>query len=557
MSSKSLDILLFLNKFNGLSQRIFLELQKLGHQIKVLEINKEDDMLKFSKEYYHDLIICPFLTKRVPREIWSNETKPCLIVHPGIQGDRGLTSLDWAIKENKMEWGVTVLQAAENMDAGNIWSTTNFSINRSNMNLLTKSSLYSNEVTNASVVSVLQAVKNFIDQVPSKPLDYSDPNTKGVLKRNMNNQDREIDWKCSAEEISSIIRMSDTQPGAIAVLSVPKCNYSNKYRIFGSVVEKEQSFSFDTNAPGDVVGHRNGAILVKCKKSFIWLSHLKSNKLKLPALYWLNQAKHSTAYIPAPKLNYLVGEEPQTFQEIWINVVDGVCFIHFNFYNGAMSVFQCKQLKNVLKLVDSNHLVKTVVLMGGYNCFSNGIHLNVIDNAEDSFDESWENINAINDVVKQIFQMSKITISALQGNAGAGGCMMALASDYVWCRKGVVLNPHYKSMKLFGSEYHTYFLKKRVGINKSRELLDSAMPILSSTALDIGMFDKVEGNTVEEFRQFVYKESLSVNSKSYIKNNSQKIYEELEHHRNIELSMMNLNFRNADYNEARRNFVHH
>ncbi|XP_047130059.1 hydrogenase maturation factor HoxX-like isoform X2 [Hydra vulgaris] len=513
-------------------------------------------MLKYSKDYNHDLIICPFLTKCVPREVWS-KTKPCLIVHPGIQGDRGMNSLDWAIKENKLQWGVTVLQAAENMDAGNIWSTTNFSINRNNMNSLTKSSLYSNEITNASVVSVLQAVSNFIDQIPSKPLDYSDPNTKGVLKRNMNNQDREIDWKCSAEEISSIIRMSDSQPGAIAVLSVPSCNYSSKFRVFGSVIEKEQLFSFDKNAPGDIVGQRNGAILVKCKNGYIWLSHLKNNKLKLPAIYWLQQAKNSIGYIPTLKLNYSVGEEPQTFQEIWTNVVDGVCFIHFNFYNGAMNVSQCKQLESVLKLVDSNRLIKTVVLMGGYNCFSNGIHLNVIDHAEDSFNESWENINAINDVVKQIFQMSKTTISALQGNAGAGGCMMSLASDYVWCRKGVVLNPHYKSMKLFGSEYHTYFLKKRVGLRKSQELLDSTMPILSSTALDIGMFDKVEGNTVEEFRDFVYKESLSINSRFVKEKTYQQIFDELEHHRKKELSMMIKNFRSSEYNEARKNFVYH
>jgi putative two-component system protein, hydrogenase maturation factor HypX/HoxX len=33
--------------------------------------------------------------------------------------------------------------------------------------------------------------------------------------------------------------------------------------------------------------------------------------------------------------------------------------------------------------------------------------------------------------------------------------MMALAADRVYARDGVVLNPHYKGMGLYGSEYWT------------------------------------------------------------------------------------------------------
>ena len=40
--------------------------------------------------------------------------------------------------------------------------------------------------------------------------------------------------------------------------------------------------------------------------------------------------------------------------------------------------------------------------------------------------------------------------SLIQANAGAGGAMMALASDLVWCQRDVVLNPHYKLMGLYG-----------------------------------------------------------------------------------------------------------
>ena len=61
----------------------------------------------------------------------------------------------------------------------------------------------------------------------------------------------------------------------------------------------------------------------------------------------------------------------------------------------------------------------------------------------------------------------KLVVAALQGNAGAGGVILALAADQVWARPGVVLNPHYQGMSgLYGSEYWTYLLPKRVVAKK-------------------------------------------------------------------------------------------
>ena len=43
----------------------------------------------------HDLVICPYLTKKIPTEVYENNI--CWIVHPGIVGDRGAYSLDYAL----------------------------------------------------------------------------------------------------------------------------------------------------------------------------------------------------------------------------------------------------------------------------------------------------------------------------------------------------------------------------------------------------------------------------------------------------------------------------
>lgn len=318
-----------------------MELERRNHRVSVFEIGSGNEMVDISMHNKHDLIICPFLTTRVPAEVWGNKTTPCLIVHPGIEGDQGMHSLDWAIKSNLKEWGVTVLQASKDMDAGDIWATSNFQIKQDNQNMLTKSSLYANEVTTAVITSILQAVDNYQDGVLPRPLDFSNPNVKGRLQRKMKKSDRIIDWKKSADTISRQIRMSDTQPGATAELAKTK----EMYQVYGFHIEKSGlQLQFADSQPGEIIGHRDGAILIKCGDGLLWLSHLKKNKLKLPSTLWLNETIKTTQNLPLLKLEYSLGSHPQTFQEIWTNVTpDGVCYLHFNFYNGAMSTFQCKR----------------------------------------------------------------------------------------------------------------------------------------------------------------------------------------------------------------------
>ena len=124
-----------------------------------------------------------------------------------------------------------------------------------------------------------------------------------------------------------------------------------------------------------------------------------------------------------------------------------------------------------------------LVLMGGHY-FSNGIALNAIEqqgNAAPSVedadhwagDETWANINAIDDIVEylagdtdsnrsQMFQGKKTlcetgvtTIAVMRGNAAAGGVALAAACDIVVAAEDTVLNPAYRAMGLHGSEFHS------------------------------------------------------------------------------------------------------
>ena len=142
-----------------------------------------------------------------------------------------------------------------------------------------------------------------------------------------------------------------------------------------------------------------------------------------------------------------------------------------------------------------------ICLLGGQDFWSNGIHLNVIEAAADPAVESWRNINAIDDVVlRDPGPMPQLVVAALRGNAGAGGVMLALAADHVYARQGVVLNPHYRSMgNLYGSEYWTYTLPRRVGEDAAR-LTTARQPMGVDEAVEIGLLDGAFGATAEAFR---------------------------------------------------------
>ncbi len=70
--------------------------------------------------------------------------------------------------------------------------------------------------------------------------------------------------------------------------------------------------------------------------------------------------------------------------------------------------------------------------------------------------------------------------------------------------RGIVLNPHYKTLGLTGSEYHSYSLPKRVGENKAQQLLNNCLPISVECGKEIGVVDKVfsYNNYYKELHQF-------------------------------------------------------
>jgi putative two-component system hydrogenase maturation factor HypX/HoxX len=478
---------------NSLSQRTQVALTEQGHHVTVAVVDTPEEMEAAVAGQRPELIVCPMLKTFIPPSVWRHHR--CLVVHPGPKGDRGPSSLDWAIELGMAEWGVTVLEADAEADAGDVWATRTFPTREAG-----KSSLYRHEVRTAAVDAVVEAVNAVATgRKAGDPLDYDDPRVTGRLRPLMRQDDRAIDW--SADSTATVIRRiraAEGHPGVLDKIA------GLRFHLFGAHRE-----GVLRGEPGEIIAQRDGAICRATVDGAVWITHLKAPGLfKLPATRALPLA---AAEVPAEL--HAPAFAPPTFREISYQERRGVGYLHFDFYNGAMSTDQCRRLLAAYRYATSRR-TKVIVLMGGLDFFSNGIHLNVIEAAADPGQESWENLTAIDDVVREIIETgSHFVISALTGDAAAGGVPFALAADHVLAREDVVLNPYYQHMGgLYGSEYWTYLMPRRVGPKVTAELTSAPFePIGTRAAVDIGLLDAAFGATADEFRTGVrgYAERLA------------------------------------------------
>ena len=461
-----MKITLLVTTFNSLTQMAYTKLKDLGHLVDVVYAIDKEQMIKEVDEFKPDIILSPYLKKFVPKEIY--EAYPTFIFHPGIIGDKGAFALDNAIREDKKEWGITIIRANGEFDGGDIYVEVKFKMRNSY-----KASIYRNEVF-FSASKALDMLLDRLDDLDFKPT----PQLDTQMHKYLTQKDRAINWESdTTDEILKKIYFSDSYPGVLDEILGVECY------LFGG--HKEDRLR---GKPKEILAKRDGAICLGTIDGAVWISHLmRVGEFKLPATYVL---KERLKGVKEDRLPLIFDKSYNTFYEVSCDIDGDIAYLYFNFHNGAFRAEQCMRLKYAFEYIKEQ--VKVVVLMGGVDFFSNGINLNILEDSQKSGEDGWSNINAINDLVGSVlFASDVITVASLYKNAGAGGVFLATACDYVVAHKDSVLNPHYKTLGLSGSEYHSYTLPKRVGKEMAKRLLDECLPISTSFAKKIGLVDEV------------------------------------------------------------------
>jgi putative two-component system hydrogenase maturation factor HypX/HoxX len=560
-------ILFLTRSFNSLAQRLFVELTARGHEVSI-EFDIADSVTEEAVELFRpDVVVAPFMKRAIPERVWRRHV--CLIVHPGIAGDRGPSALDWAIMNGEREWGVTVLQAEAEMDAGPVWASVAFP-----MRDAAKSSLYRNEVTGAAVEAVLLAIERVQSgtYLPQRVVAGA-PGVRGIARPQVRRDLRQIDWtRDDAETVLRKLRAADGAPGVLDELFGVPCYLfdarADPHSVpsptgrgvlhpspSGRVIEGEGKSA----APGTLFARSGDGVLRATADGAVRIGHCKradqEGSFKLPVA------------LAFPEQHAALPESTADSNDIRFEEHGDISVLHFPFYNGAMSTTQCERLRAAYRAA-LERPARAIVLAGGADFFSNGINLNAIEAAASPADESMRNIEAIDDVCRAIIETTdRITIAALQGNAGAGGCFLAFACDEVWARPGVLLNPHYKNMgNLNGSEYWTYTLPRRVKQAAPRAVMEHRLPISAAQAQALGLVDAVLEVERADFMSAViaraaalagdaaYTQRIAAKRERRSRDESEK---PLANYRAEELAQIHRNFYGFDpsYHYARSHFV--
>jgi putative two-component system protein, hydrogenase maturation factor HypX/HoxX len=399
-------------------------------------------------------------------------------------------------------------------------------------------------VTEAAVACVVEALDRLAsgDKTPLMAANWGRGQTRLAVPTEQRRLDPET---MTVSEALTFFQASDGDPGAGLVIA------GEDYRVFDALL-----FDVPSSVPGRIAGRSGTGIVLGFRDGALRIGQVRrtgKGQLKLPA----------TMVIPdAQTLDDLGGTDSVTYEE-----TDGVGIIRFAFYNGAMSTADCEAMRKAVAAARQSRQ-KVLLLLGSADCWSNGIHLGCIENAESPADESWLNINAMNDLVREIILADdRIVVAGVTGNAGAGGVFLSLAADQVLMREGVILNPHYKDMgNLYGSEYWTYLLPMRVGEERARAVTQARLPMGIEEALRLGLAtgrlpaggaaadEALIAHAIALARSRQIDRLIADKAERRRRNEAMK---PLEAYRNEELLRMKKNFYGFDpsYHVARYNFI--
>jgi len=154
------------------------------------------------------------------------------------------------------------------------------------------------------------------------------------------------------------------------------------------------------------------------------------------------------------------------------------------------------ELSRILERVSHDSDVRALILTGAGTAFCAGGDIKAMQqrleaSAGDVAANGWRRQRHTHEAVNALHELEKPTIAAVNGAAAGLGCDLALCCDLIIASETASFSMSYVLRGLVPDGGGLYFLPRRVGLPRAKELIFSARRVSAQEALAIGLADRL------------------------------------------------------------------
>jgi enoyl-CoA hydratase/carnithine racemase len=154
------------------------------------------------------------------------------------------------------------------------------------------------------------------------------------------------------------------------------------------------------------------------------------------------------------------------------------------------------ELTQALQQIGQDDAVRAVVLTGAGQSFCSGGDIAAMQQRLSAppgevSGNGWRRQRRTHGLVTTLHHLDKPTIAAVNGAAAGLGCDLTLCCDFIVAAESAYFVMSFIQRALVPDGGGLYFLPRRVGVAKAKELIYSARRVPAAEALSIGLADRV------------------------------------------------------------------
>ena len=158
----------------------------------------------------------------------------------------------------------------------------------------------------------------------------------------------------------------------------------------------------------------------------------------------------------------------------------------------ALNPIMAKELSNMAIECDENKDIRAVIIEGSGKMFCAGGDLKAFSDAGDSASALIKQMAGdLHIAISRFSRMDAPTIAAINGTAAGAGFSIAISADVVISTKSAKFVMAYTNAGLSPDGSSTYFLPRRIGDRRARELMLTNRVLSSEEALEWGLINKI------------------------------------------------------------------